>query len=194
MLLRILIILGVFLLLVLLAALLLSGPLSRRLLEFQNRAEQDYARQRSLRNGLRYALAFGIFMLSTVLATLRLPLTYLEKRWKKTPPTAPIREIPARAFTTEVATDCLTLVDFWAEWCGPCIMMNPFLKQLVERHPGDIQVLKVNANFSQSLMEELGIRGLPTLLLYRNGRELGRHAGGMSLRELEAFCGLGREP
>jgi len=130
-------------------------------------------------------------MLSTVLATVRLPLTFLEKAWKKPSAAASTRDISAKTFAAEVATDRLTLVDFWAEWCGPCIMMNPFLEKLVERHPGEIQVLKVNANFSQSLMEELGIRGLPTLLLYRNGQEIGRHAGGMSLRELERFCGLG---
>jgi thioredoxin 1 len=83
------------------------------------------------------------------------------------------------------------LVDFWAEWCGPCVMMNRSLERLAEIHGDACRIAKVNATTQGRLTKAFGVRGLPTLILFANGEEIRRHAGALSLGELESFIGLG---
>ncbi len=82
------------------------------------------------------------------------------------------------------------LVDFYADWCGPCKIIAPIVDELAQAHAGKIVVLKVDSDKSPQLSERFGIRGIPTLLAFRNGKESGRHVGLAQRRQLEAMVGV----
>lgn len=81
----------------------------------------------------------------------------------------------------------LVLVDLWAAWCGPCIMMNGSLRRVAEDFSGACVVAKVDTVQHADLAEEHNVRGLPTLILYRGDEELERHAGALSYAELRTL-------
>ena len=76
------------------------------------------------------------------------------------------------------------LVDFWAPWCGPCRMMAPALERLAGESPTRLQVGKVNSDENPSLSARFGIRGIPTLILFRNGTEVARQTGAVDYHAL----------
>ena len=79
------------------------------------------------------------------------------------------------------------LVDFWAPWCGPCRAMAPALEQLGRDLAGRVVVAKLNTDEDPSVSQELGIQGIPTLILFSGGREVDRLVGARPLAELRAF-------
>src|SRR5438552_10152042 len=78
------------------------------------------------------------------------------------------------------------LVDFWAEWCGPCKMVAPILDELAEEYEGRIKIGKVNIDEQQGLAAEYGIRAIPTLLLFHQGQVAEQIVGLKSKRDLKA--------
>src|SRR5690242_19265460 len=78
------------------------------------------------------------------------------------------------------------LVDFWAEWCGPCKMLGPILDELAEEYLGRVKIGKVNVDDSQALAAQFGIRSIPTLLLFHQGQIADQLVGLRSKRELVA--------
>ena len=86
-------------------------------------------------------------------------------------------------------SDAPVLVDFYADWCGPCRMVAPAVEALARSRAGSVVVLKVDTDRSPALSERLGIRGIPTLIAFRNGRETGRHVGVAQRAQLEALVG-----
>ncbi len=83
------------------------------------------------------------------------------------------------------------LVDFYADWCGPCRMMAPAIDDLAATRAGEVLVLKVDTDRAQDLVMRFGIRGIPTLIAFRDGKEIGRHVGLAQRRELDALVGAG---
>jgi len=81
------------------------------------------------------------------------------------------------------------LVDFYADWCGPCRVVAPFLEEMARRHVGRLLVLKVDSDRWPELTRQHGVRGIPTLLLFDEGREVRRHVGAASLAQLERLAG-----
>src|SRR3984957_18270899 len=78
------------------------------------------------------------------------------------------------------------LVDFWAEWCGPCKMIAPVLDELADEYSGKVSIGKVNIDEHQALATEYGVRAIPTLLLFQNGQVAEQIVGLRSKRDLKA--------
>lgn len=71
------------------------------------------------------------------------------------------------------------LVDLWAPWCGPCTAIAPALEQLAADRAGSLRVVKVNVDLEPSVSADLGVQGIPTMVLYRGGIEIGRQVGAL---------------
>jgi len=78
------------------------------------------------------------------------------------------------------------LVDFWAEWCGPCKMIAPLLDELANEYDGKIKIGKVNIDEQQHLAAEYGVRAIPTLLVFHHGQVTDQLVGARSKRDLKA--------
>ena len=72
------------------------------------------------------------------------------------------------------------VVDFWAEWCGPCKMISPVVSQLAEEYDGKIIVGKCNVEEAEDVAAMMGIRNIPTLIFFKNGQEVVRHVGAVN--------------
>jgi len=88
----------------------------------------------------------------------------------------------------------LTLVDIWAPWCGPCKMISPIVDEISSKYQGKLSVGKLNADDNSDIVRELGVRNIPTLLLYRNGElikdsegNVEKLVGSVDRAKLEAF-------
>ena len=82
------------------------------------------------------------------------------------------------------------LVDFHADWCGPCKMMAPALDDFARLHAGEALVLKLDTDANPATPSHLGIRGIPTLIVFQDGHESRRHVGASQLPELEKLAAL----
>ena len=87
-------------------------------------------------------------------------------------------------FNEMINGEQLTLVDFFATWCGPCKMMHPILEQLKEKMGDDIRILKVDVDKNEALSMQYRIQSVPTLMLFKKGEMVWRQSGAMSLNDL----------
>lgn len=99
-----------------------------------------------------------------------------------------IVQLTDASFEAEVLkSDTPVLVDFWAEWCGPCKMIAPILDELAEEFAGKIKIAKLNIDENQSTAPQYGVRGIPTLLIVKNGQVQDQQVGAVSKSQLSAF-------
>jgi thioredoxin len=82
------------------------------------------------------------------------------------------------------------LVDFYADWCGPCRMMAPTLDELAQKRAGDVLVLKLDTEANPLTASRFGIRGIPTVIAFQGGNERSRHVGLADMKVLENLAGL----
>jgi thioredoxin 2 len=87
-----------------------------------------------------------------------------------------------------VKSDLPLLVDFWASWCGPCQMMAPVFAQAAQQLEPRARLIKINTETEQALSAQLGIRSIPTLMIFKGGTEAARMAGAMDLQNLLAWA------
>lgn len=86
-----------------------------------------------------------------------------------------------------IQSDRPVLVDFWAEWCGPCKMIAPTLDEIAKEYDGKLLVAKVNVDHNQATPAKFGIRGIPTLILFKNGVPAAQKVGAARKAELVAL-------
>ncbi len=92
------------------------------------------------------------------------------------------------SFDSEVlSSDLPVLVDFWAEWCGPCKMIAPVLNEIADEYAGKIKVCKVDVDANPEVPPKFGIRGIPTLIIFKGGNAEATKVGALSKTQLTEF-------
>ena len=95
----------------------------------------------------------------------------------------PVEEISEKEFT-EVISNKLALVDFFAEWCMPCVMMSPIIEELAERMK-NVKFAKINVDENQALASKFKVMSIPTLIVFKEGREIDRIIGSQGADSIE---------
>jgi thioredoxin 1 len=99
-----------------------------------------------------------------------------------------IKHITDNSFDSDVLqSDTPVLVDYWAEWCGPCKMIAPILDEVSKDYEGRLQIAKMNVDENRDVPARFGIRGIPTLMLFKGGQLAATKVGALNKAALTAF-------
>ena len=103
-------------------------------------------------------------------------------------------KVTEQSFDTDVLqSDQAVLVDFWAEWCGPCHAVAPVLDRIIDEHNGELKLVKVNIDEERGLAERYGIVSIPMMILFKGGQPTATAIGAQPKGSLERALGLTTE-
>ena len=94
-------------------------------------------------------------------------------------------EITDASFAELLQEDKPLVVDFWAEWCGPCLMLSPVISELADEYAEKVNIGKMNVDENDEVVGEYGIRNIPTVLFFKNGELMDKHVGAAQKSVLE---------
>ena len=99
-----------------------------------------------------------------------------------------IMTVTDSSFDTDILDSGLpVLVDFWAEWCGPCKMISPIVEEIANDYEGKVRVAKINIDENDQTPAKYGVRGIPTLILFKGGEVEGTTVGAITKQQLSTF-------
>ena len=98
-----------------------------------------------------------------------------------------IKNLDTDNFSDVIGSPGLTLVDFWATWCGPCKAIAPLLEELASDEEAEVAIGKVDVDQQAELAQRYAVRAIPTLVLFRGGEVIGQHVGALGRNELKDF-------
>ena len=97
-----------------------------------------------------------------------------------------VKHITDAEFQATVASG-VTVIDFWAPWCGPCKAIAPFLDELAGEYGGNVQIAKINIDDNQEVASQFGVTSIPTLILFKDGQKIAQRVGGAAKAALKEF-------
>ena len=158
-----------------------------KIIKYQNDSEKNFETEKNLKSIINYIIAFILFFVSTIIAAFTFPFRFVFKKIFKRIDNSNIIQLNEKNIEFILSTEKMILIDFWAEWCGPCIMMESIIEKFASESR-NIRIAKVNADLNKKIIEKYQIRGLPQFVLIENGEEIKRFAGAMTMNDLNRFC------
>ena len=158
-----------------------------KIIKYQNESEREFETSKNFKTILNYIIAFILFFISTIIAAFTFPFRYIFKKMFNSNNDSSIIQLNEKNIDAILSNEKMILIDFWAEWCGPCVMMNSTIEKFASESK-NIRVAKVNADLNKKIIEKYQIRGLPQFVLIENGKEIKRFAGAMTKNDLNRFC------
>ena len=161
--------------------------MTEKIIKYQNNSERKFEEKKNIRTITNYIFAVILFFLSTIVAAFTFPLRFIYKKVIRINSDSKIIHLSEKNIDSVLEKEKLILIDFWAEWCGPCIVMNSTIEKFATESK-NVKVTKVNADLNRKLVNRFQIKGLPQFILIKNGKEIKRYAGSMTILDLKKFC------